>query len=395
MADVARSQYEDQQARLQAERDGEDIHIEAPKEPEVDPKVYQDVEAILFRGFLYVPADIHGIPFVLKSLNHHEYGMLRLRSGVITDDKAFHDMFLAYGVLMVSGDSVIHNRDRWLPDLAKTFASMPPKGKARVVRLLSELNRRVAGAVTLTEAYAMESYSRFRWVQLSGIDMCSTSITGIPGTEALGLNWAQLVWRALNTFEDQREQAERDWDNAKFIGSCFAGKGMSKVYAQDTERKRKETERRIARKDALLRHVFLGKPLDGADQRPGEVMVVAKTVDELAGQLERSLKGERDWHDEVVATIEDRARQRERDKQDRLHKLMQEREIEWGPNRRIVGETSLEGLSPEDVRKRVAARRQQIDASVSQQRDPRIEESLDKWLGADEPPMAPVRVKPR
>jgi len=390
MADAARSQYEEDQARLQAELDGTDIHIEAPKEPVVDPKVYHDVEAILFRGFLYVPADIHGVSFVLKSLNHHEYNMLRLRS--LSDDQAFHNMFLAYGVLMVGGDSVLYNRDRWLPDLAKTFASMPPKGKNKVIRLLSELNRRVAGAVTLTEAYAMENYSRFRWVQLAGLDLSSPSVTGIPGTEVLGLNWAQLVWRALNTYEDHRDQAERDWENAKFIGSCFAGKGMSKIYAQDSERKRKETERRVSRKDALLRHVMLGTPLtDGADQRPGEVMVVAKTVDELAGQLERSLKGERDWHDEIVATIEDRARQRERDKQDRLAKLVAEREVEWGPNRRIVGETNLVGMTSADVRKRVAERRQQIEASQTQQRDPRIEESLDKWLGTEEPPMAPVR----
>lgn len=395
MAEAARS-YEEEQAQLQAELDGKkDIRIEVPEEPVVDPRVYRDVEALLFRGFLHVPATINGVPFVLKSLNHHEYDLVRLQAGEGGPDARFHDMFLAYGVLMVKGDLVLQDRGRWLPDIARVFSGMSIKAKGAVIRLMGELNRRVAGAVTLSEAYAMEAPSRFRWVQLRGMSLTSPDVTGIVGTETLGLNWAQLVWRALNTFEDLKEQAERDWDNAKFIGSCFAGKGISKIYAQDQERKRKEALARIARKDALIRHVKLGTSLDkDGEQRPGEVMIVAKTVDQLASQLERDLRGEKDWHDQVVAELEGRARVKEQDRQDRMRKLAEEREKEWGDNQRVVGETSLQGLTPDDVQRRVAQRRAEIDASMSQARDPRVEESLDKWLGAEEPPMAPVRRKP-
>jgi hypothetical protein len=391
---VARS-YEEEQAELRAEYDGtKEVKIRVPEEPEVDPKVYQDVEALLFRGFLHVPAVINGVSFVLKSLNHHEFEMVGLQAGTDANSSRFYDMFLAYGVLMVNGDLVLRDRGRWLPEIARVFADMPGKAKNMMVRLMSELNRRVAGAVTLTEAYAMEGTSRFRWTQLRGISLTSPDVTGIPGTEELGLNWAQMVWRALNIIEDRKEEAEREWDNAKFIGSCFAGKGISKIYSQDHERRRKEVEERIARKDALIRHVKLGRPLDAGKQRPGEVVIVARTVTELADQLERSLKGEKDWHDQVVAEVEERARRREQERLARLRSLAEEREREWGRDHNVIGETVMHGLSADEVQRRVARRRSEINANMARMRDPHIEESFDKWLGSEEPPIAPVRHKP-
>ena len=73
------------------------------------------------------------------------------------------------------------------------------------------------------------------------------------------------MWRALNYYEDLKEMAEREWDNAKFIGSCFAGKEIKKIYNQDKDRRQKEREERVRKRDKILRQVILREKPDEAE----------------------------------------------------------------------------------------------------------------------------------
>jgi hypothetical protein len=95
------AEYEAEQARLNGEGDP-DIQIDVPREVEVDPRVYKDSEALLFRGFIYAHLEINGVHFVLKSLNQHEFDNLQFVAGLHSDAQAtkkFYNLFLAYGVL--------------------------------------------------------------------------------------------------------------------------------------------------------------------------------------------------------------------------------------------------------------------------------------------------------
>ena len=58
-----------------------DIVIDAPKEPEVNPIIYRDVESLIFRGFLILPTQINGVDFIFKSINHHEFEYIQWVSG--------------------------------------------------------------------------------------------------------------------------------------------------------------------------------------------------------------------------------------------------------------------------------------------------------------------------
>ena len=92
-----------EQAELRDEHENgrKNIRIPAPKEPEVNPEVWRDVLPLLQRGFLMQSAEINGILFVFKSLNHHEYEMVQLVGGLRSDRQPmqrFWDIFLAYGV---------------------------------------------------------------------------------------------------------------------------------------------------------------------------------------------------------------------------------------------------------------------------------------------------------
>lgn len=378
--------YEAEQAKLSAEFEGtQEIRVTAPKDPEVNPEVYRDVEPMLYRGFLTVAAEIHETHFVFKSLNHHELELLRFSGAFQRVNDAFWSLFLAYGVFMVDGINILPARDKELPGIAKLFRELPPEGRAKIVRYVSEVNRRAANAVPLTEAYAMEMSSRYRWLQLKGLDLTSTAVTGVDGTQRLGLNWAQQLWRAINNVEDRNEEHEREWENSKFIGSCFAGKGVSKLYNQDTERRRKEKEERGSRKDRILREIVLGERQKANFTRiPGAIIMQPKTVDELADQLEKDLKGEKDWHDRVIEEHEAMIRERYTARKMQMEEAAKSAAVKFGDHH-VVGTSSIEGLTQAEVDARISRRKQlQAQAIARMQVHPDIQDEktetfLNKW----------------
>lgn len=397
MANATRN-YEEEQARLRRQYDGgkdDGLHIEPPKPPEINPEIIKDVEPLLFRGFLYVPAEINGVSFVFKSLNHHEFELLNLTASV--EDRRglrrFYTQFLAYGVFMVDGVNILPERDQYLPEIAQMFGELDENARRKVIRHLSEINRRASRAVTLTEVYCMESQSRLRWSQYQKIDLTSPAATGFSGTQNIGLNWAQLTWRAVNYYEDMREEAEREWENTKFVASAFAGsKGLSSVNAQDKQRREREQTERIERRDKIIRAVVFGvDPDKGSGPTKGLPMQVARTVEELADQLERDLRGEKDWHDQVVEAYEKRVQQ---EYQDRMQQLQEFREahIQKYGDRPIIGGTDvIEGLSRDEVQERIRKRQEETARRLSTQRaypeafDPKMAQFRQKWASLRSP----------
>lgn len=389
--------YEAEQARLRRQEgfeDGDDgVRIEPPKPPEVNPEILKDVDPLLFRGFLYVPAEINGIPFVFKSLNQHEFELLYLTVNPQTPQgvRRFYNFFLAYGVLMVDGVNVLPERDQWLGEIAKTFGELNESARRKIIRNLSEINRRASRATVLTEVYCMESMSRLRWSQFQSTDLTSPSVTGFAGTQHLGMNWAQLTWRAVNYFEDMRETQEREWENAKFIAGAFAGsKGLSSVNSQDKQRREKDQNDRLARRDKVLRSVVFGES-DEDTVRQGRPMKVARTVEELADQLEKDLRGEQDWHDQVVAEHERKAREEYDRRQQRLQEFREAHVEKYGDQAVIGGTEVIEGLTSEQVEQRLRKRREETARRLSSQpaypemNDPRLDDFHQKWANVNKP----------
>jgi len=392
--DKEEERYAKEQQKLARQQSGEpdpdDIRIKAPTPPEVNQAIFKDVEPILTRGFLTFPGEINGVHFVFKSINHHEFEAANLGAG----KAKFQDLFLAYNIFMVDGQNILPDRHQWLSEMASMFHGLPRRVRQKVVRHVGEVNRRAADAVTLTEAFVMEPSSRFRWAQLQGMDMTSPAVTGVSGSEHLGLNWSQLVWRALNFYEDQQDLIEREWDNAKFVGSCFAGKGISKVYSQDNDRRRKIKEEKISRRDRILRHVLFGEDLnDKKTQKGSAVMVTAKTTEELAEQLEKSLRGEKDWHDTVIEQHEQRVRDGQQKQQARLAELAKARDQEWG-NRQTTGATDFEGLTALQVQRRLMKRGKKQGVAEMPQQDPeKTDNFMDKWGLKPQAPIMPIPVR--
>jgi hypothetical protein len=391
MADLA-SSYEQEQERLRASYDGDpedDLPVDTTV-PEVNPEIYRDVEPLLLRGFLHISADINGVPFVFKSLNHHEFAMLGLMSGGqwTTSHKSvqkYYALFMAYGVVMVDGVNILPERDRWVSQITAMFEALDDGPRKKIIRHLSEVNRRASQAVLLTEAFSFDPTSRLRWAQTKGSDLTSTAVTGFMGTNTLGMNWGQLTWRAINNYADLKDQAEREWENAKFVASASAGKGMTKVHNQDKRRREQELQEQIARRDKIIRFALLGEGYEKT-LNAGQIQV-ARTVAELHEQLRRDLSGEKDFHDMVVDSYENQIRDQNRQRAEHLQTLQKSFEEKFGDNR-IVGGTDLQGLSPQEVqfqmerRRQLAAQRLSAHVTYPEMMDPKTSEFIEKWSAA-------------
>jgi len=385
----AQEAYEKEQEQLRKEYEG-DVKIEAPKLPEVNPELLKDVEPLLFKGFVYAAAEVNGVPFLFKSLNHHEWEILGFTVGEGSNRREIRqhfNTFLAYGVLMVDGVNVLPRREEFLPQIVQTFNGLSEGSRQKVIRELSEVNRRATRAMMLTEVYALEKNSRFKWAQMSGLDLCSTAVSGFAGTDTLGMNHGQLLWRAINHYEDLRVAGEREWEHAKFVAGAMAGKEIQKIHAQDRRRRDSEREERQKRRDKILRFALFGEPLEGDKPAQGE-MQVARTVDELAEQLENDLRGEKDFHDAVVEAYENRAREDYGRRQQTLQEYQQQFTEKFG-DRPSVGATDFQGLTADDIARRMEQRHQRTVKRLSAQEgqqpkfpelaDPRQQHFMDKW----------------
>lgn len=397
--------YEEQQKELRKiqgyDDEEEDSPVRIPQDPEVNPEVYRDVEPYLFRGFLTQTTTLNegsekAVSLVFKTVNHHEHELIRLSGGYGNKGEPtpqFWQLFLSYSLLMVGGVNILPERDQWLLKLSSDlFRELPSTTKGAIIRSLGELNRRASRAVALTECYVLEKYSRYRWYQVHGFDLTSTSLTGIPGTQQLGMNWAQLIWTALNRIEDRRDSLEQDWEHAKFIGSCFGNKGVQKVYRQDARRKREEREERLAKKDSVLKHILLGEPLrDGAHVRDGVVWVTARTNEELIDQMNKDLRKEKDLHDYLVESFEQQ-QQESKSRQMQMVRTHREKRIRESQARREAGgKTPLRGYSLQEVQAQVAQQKQSVAVA--------LEKSAQEQTASEQNPskIRPVsmRVPPR
>lgn len=291
------------------------VQIRVPEQYRpVSEEVWEDLETYLYQGFLTSFAHVLGKTFVFKTLNHHELRhvqMLRpMRASPPEVQESFRTSFIAHSLFIVDGENVLADRGRRIRRLTQILAKLERGVIGKIVESLSALNGRAVRLHPLTEVYVHENRSRFRWLHVRQAPVHSPVNTGIAGTEELGMNHCQQAWTALNRLLDSKEEMERDWANAKFVGSCFAGKGVRAIDERDRARRERERSELEDLKMKVL-HAYLNRAPAGEDA-PATVSLPdgrqaavvgrfqAESVEDLADQLSASLSGEKDYHDVVV-----------------------------------------------------------------------------------------------
>jgi hypothetical protein len=290
------------------------VQIRIPKQyRDIDTAVWKDLEEYLFTGFLSSHANLLGQSFVFKTLNHLEIRNIEyVRPPKSDSSQAFKAAFIAYSLLVAMGRNVLAGRSGHLHQLCDMVAKVPSVYQDKILTNLNALNSKAHKLYPLVEVYVHESKSRYKWLFLKKLAVHSSEATGIQGTSELGMNYCQQAWVAMNEAIDRKEEIESDWNHAKFVGSCFAGKGMISIEEQDKARKSREKQEMEENKMRVLREYVdssFGKQIDsnqGTVSLPdGRRAVVtgrfkAETAEELADQLSSALSGEKDWHDRAI-----------------------------------------------------------------------------------------------
>jgi len=281
----------------------------------VSEEVWIDLEQYLFTGFLTSPASILDKSFVFKSLNHIEIDYISYlrpsRKNAIELQTIFNASFIAHSVFIVDGENTLHNRPDHIGKLIKIFKHLSQDVQSKIINTLRILNEKTARLYPLTEVYVHENRSRYKWLQFKNTPIHSPLATGVAGTNELGMNYVQQTWTVLNRLLDERDIIDREWTNAKFVGSCFAGKGMKSIDDRDQARRETErTEREDRKMEVLYNYLnfnkskYSKKPIQITlpDGRQADVVEKFKmgSISELSDQLSSALSGEKDHHDIVV-----------------------------------------------------------------------------------------------
>ncbi len=320
----------------QSNGDGRRIQIKLPEQyVPVDEEVWSDLEAYLYQGFLTSSAYLFEKTFVFKTLNHHELRHVQyfkpLRTSAIESKESFRAVFIAHSLFMIDGENLLIGRTKRFPKLIRIIMKMNPEVQDKIMDALASLNERASRLHPLTEIYVQENRSRFRWMHSHHSPVHSVVNTGISGTDEIGMNYCQQAWTALNNLLDTKEAMEREWTNAKFIGSCFAGKGVRAIDEKDRARKERERTEQEELKMKVL-HAYLNRKLGITDSAEivelpdGRKATVAsrsraESAEDLANQLSAALSGEKDHHDLIVEAQMEKVRIRAEDMEESRLKI--------------------------------------------------------------------------
>lgn len=276
----------------------------------VSDEVWKELETFLYTGFLTVPTVINEKPFIFKTVNQHELKLIEFSSPSSSLNNQFRARFIAYSIFMANGSNFLFDRPRHINKLFNLILKLSDTVQNKIIENLTILNERSTHLYPLVEVYAYENRSRIKWAYSKSSPIHSSLNTGIPGTEQLGMNSCQQMWTALSQILERRDEIERDWQHAKFIGSCFAGKGIRAIDERDRGRLEKE---RIDREELKMKVLF-GYLNRYTNEKEPEATVTlpdgrkafvvkkfkAETAEELAREMSAVVSGEKDHHDRVM-----------------------------------------------------------------------------------------------
>lgn len=343
-------------AREQALRHLEQIeHDQEQVASEARQMLYVDVEQLIDVGFLSSTVRVGDTLLSLRSLGPGDQFLLQHRVGPKSAQSELQLWTIATATWMVNGTSLLEEPNG-AAVVFKALQKVPRSTRNILFSQVAGLYSRMGRALSRTEAYCYEPYSRAKWGLCGRQSPARDDYAGIPGVSRLGLNYVQRMWLAFNLGEDQRLDHRWQWQAAKMIASATSPKGVKKLNTADERLQKKEEERRRRVISKMVDLVLWGdSPQDNDDPwvvlvegKPVQVMPVkkAQTAEELEDEMRRWVAGERDWHDIVVDTYKARIKaQFEAEKQERESALT---EVHSHPG--VSGGTSLVGYTLDQIR---------------------------------------------
>lgn len=262
-------------------------------------KRYQDLEHLLYKGFIPFKVQVNGLNLVLKTVNDIEYEKIKLMSGLENDPQYvtyFNINYLFYSIFMIDGANVLCKREENYSNFIDVLKQFPSCFFKSFFPILENLTSRQNNCIIQVEQYSYENESRYNWEFKKNLILSSTQHTSIPGTDLLGINQFQKYWAILNIREDNKNKFKENYSLAKFLASFQDPKALRKIEQMDKNREEEEDKRkervRVMGTEEEIKH--LSNP---ADTREG-----------IVESLEKQMRGEKDEHDLFIEEYEKRMR---------------------------------------------------------------------------------------
>jgi len=285
---------------------------------------YQVLSDLIYKGFLLTGINVSGRLLVFKTINNREYQLIKLNAGSDKDKDyiyRFNMNYLIYSLFSLDGENVLLDRERLYRRSFDLFSRMPNVLCSAIFNELMVLRESSLMAVDFIEGFSFTDRSRRIWKFSQGNYPNSVELTGIPGTDRMGLNVYQENWVLINNMLDEEEKYNKDFSRSLFVASASNPKGVRSVRAkfdsniQLIEKRRKK----LAKMGSVKREAWT----------PEKWSAPVDTAEELVAELNRQMEGKKDRHDLFIDKYMDEIKQRTEEKtkkiEDRLIEIREKR----------------------------------------------------------------------
>lgn len=284
--------------------------------------MFSDLGEILVPGFLSTSIDIENHRYCLRSLSQND--LYFLHKYVRDDDPAWRIHLIAQSVWMVDGiplleDSTLAHR--------VVYDHLMRSSRVLVREMLGTVYgffARMRETNHYLEAYLYEEDSRRLWRGIGSGTYPLSSKTAIPGVDRIGLNPFQSAWLSWNHMEDDHEAQESVWANTKVLVSLQSHKGYESLNNKDRQRQETENGWRASVRERAQRRFLYGEDPEEAQKALGETVQKARSTDELEDEMRRWIRGDMDWHDQIVENYKNRIRQEQARREEEKTRIMAE-----------------------------------------------------------------------
>lgn len=266
---------------------------------------YEDLEQLLFKGFLIDRLHFQGFDFVLKSLTEHEYQRVQDRTPSKHPAKAIISdcWHIAYSIFQIDGISFLQEeREAIVVRLYKSLIKWPHKAISRLISRCVMMSKRISDSYKKFEAYCYEPQSRINWRAYSNVPLNSVFVTGYKGTEQFPLSPIQVQWINYNKVEDERQQFDTQWGLVRWSSAFLNQKAAEKVDNEVIEQKQKEEQ---YRQEVMNRARGVSKRLDKLDFP--NISGQDNSLDKLLYDLDVVINDKKDDHELAMDQVRQNA----------------------------------------------------------------------------------------
>lgn len=207
---------------------------------------------------------------------------------------------MAYSIFVIDDINVLPIRPK-LHKVIESLSYWPPHAINIALRQLIELNKTANDLGADVEAYSYTGTSNMHWTGLMGHLPNDPKITGVAGTDLIGLNDYQYIWISLMSREDKEFQRHLHNEAAKLVAATSSPKFVEKL----------EKHEKSIEKDRDKKRQRLVEGIETTED--GYELKIARTTDELSTQLQQQIRGEKDEHDLSIEMHEKRIEDDNRD----------------------------------------------------------------------------------